>query len=248
MAGKRRRPAPPSGVREPSRASDRAAELAGLCSYLQSTAEQERTALARALHDELGGLLIGARMEASWLEEQLSASDPALRSRCKQVQERLAGAVDIMRRLEEGLRPALLDNLGLEAALNWRIADCRARAGLRCLERYPTPAPDFAPHAAIAIFRIVEQALDNVVRHARARELEVCLAVQSSWLIVTVRDDGEGLAAGRLKSAGARGGLAAMRHRAEALGGEWHLQQPAGGGTRIEVRLPLARVLRKGAA
>jgi signal transduction histidine kinase len=235
-------------VRKQPFAAGRAAELAGLCSYLQSTAEEERAALARALHDELGGLLIGARMETSWLEQQLPASDPALRARCKQVQERLAGAVDIMRRLEEGLRPALLDNLGLEAALSWQVADCRARAGLRCLERYPTPAPDFAPHAAIAIFRIIEQALGNVVRHARARELEVSLAVQSSWLIVTVRDDGEGLPAERLKTAGTRGGLAAMRHRAEALGGEWRLQQPAGGGTRIEVRLPLARVLRKGGA
>jgi signal transduction histidine kinase len=224
----------------------RTEELSELSTHLQSLAEQEKTALSRELHDELGGLLVAARMDVSWLEERLAGGDPEVQGYFRRVQEALQSGVDIKRRVIESLRPTLLDNLGLVPALHWQVGESCERAGLRHIERYPQEELALSPQASIAVFRIVQEALTNVLKHARARSVEVSVEVQPPWLLVRVRDDGVGLPPERLRALGSYG-LAAMRQRARALGGHWHLYCPPEGGTRIEVRLPLERVLAEGA-
>ena len=219
----------------------RTEELSELSTHLQSVAEQEKAALARELHDELGGLLVAARMDLSWLEERVASGDPEVRSYFRRVQDALQSGVDIKRRVIESLRPTLLDNLGLVSALRWQVAETCERAGLRHLERYPDELL-LTPQASIAVFRIVQEALANILKHACASAVEVTVEVDEPWLLVRVRDDGVGVPQERLLTLRAHG-LAAMRHRARGLGGHWHLQRPAAGGTQIEVRLPLARVL-----
>jgi signal transduction histidine kinase len=220
----------------------RTEELSELSTHLQSLAEQEKTALSRELHDELGGLLVAARMDLSWLEERLGSPDPEVRGYFRRVQDALQSGVDIKRRVIESLRPTLLDHLGLVPALRWQVAESCGRAGLRAIERYPQPEPVLTPQAAIAVFRIVQEALTNVLKHARARSVEVSLEVRPPWLIVRVRDDGVGLAPERLRALRSYG-LAAMRQRARALGGQWQVRSPPEGGTGVEVRLPLDEVL-----
>ncbi len=220
----------------------RTEELSELSTHLQSVAEQEKAALSRELHDELGGLLVAARMDLSWLEERVGGGDPEVRSYFQRVHEALQAGVDIKRRVIESLRPTLLDNLGLVPALRWQVADTCERAGLRHLERYPEEELPLTPQASIAVFRIVQEALANVLKHARATAVEVTVEVAEPWLLVRVRDDGVGVPPERLLALRAHG-LAAMRQRARGLGGHWHVQRPASGGTMIEVRLPLARVL-----
>jgi signal transduction histidine kinase len=222
----------------------RTAELSELSTHLQSMAEQEKAALSRELHDELGGLLVAARMDLSWLEERVASGDAEVRSYFQRVQNALQSGVDIKRRVIESLRPTLLDNLGLVPALRWQVGEMCERAGLRHLERYPDELA-LTPEASIAVFRIVQEALANILKHARASAVEVTVEVGGPWLLVRVRDDGVGVPLERLLTLRAHG-LAAMRHRARALGGHWQVQRPAAGGTQIEVQLPLARVLAPG--
>jgi len=220
----------------------RTEELSELSSHLQSVAEQERSALSRELHDELGGLLVAARMDLSWLEERVASSDPEVRGYFKRVHEALQSGVDIKRRVIESLRPTLLDNLGLVPALRWQVAESCERGALKYRERYPQEELPLSPQASIAVFRIVQEALANVLKHARATSVEVTVEVAEPYLLVRVRDDGIGVPPERLLVLRSHG-LAAMRQRARGLGGYWHMQRPAAGGTQIEVRLPLARVL-----
>jgi signal transduction histidine kinase len=220
----------------------RTAELSELSTHLQSLAEQEKSALSRELHDELGGLLVAARMDVSWIEERLGTQEPEVQAHFRRVHEALQSGVDVKRRVVENLRPSLLDNLGLFPALRSQIAESCARAGLKCIERFAQEELRLTPEASITVFRIVQEALTNIVKHARARTVEVSIEQVAPWLVLRIRDDGVGLPLERLRALRAHG-LAAMRQRAAGLGGQWQVRRPLSGGTEIEVRLPLERVL-----
>ena len=220
----------------------RTEELSELSTHLQSLAEQEKSALSRELHDELGGLLVAARMDVSWIEERVKSEDPDVQAHFLRVHEALQSGVDMKRRVVENLRPSLLDNLGLFPALRSQVADSCGRAGLRSIERYPNEELHLTPDSSITVFRIVQEALTNIVKHARAQRVEVTVEPRAPWLILRIRDDGVGLPLERLRALRSHG-LAAMRQRAAGLGGHWQVRRPAGGGTEVEVRLPLERVL-----
>jgi signal transduction histidine kinase len=220
----------------------RTEELSELSTHLQSLAEQEKSALSRELHDELGGLLVAARMDVSWIEERLKPQDPDVQAHFRRVHEALQSGVDVKRRVVENLRPSLLDNLGLFPALRSQVADACGRAGLRCIEHYPSEELRLTPDSSITVFRIVQEALTNIVKHARAQRVEVAVEPRAPWLVLRIRDDGIGLPLERLRALRSHG-LAAMRQRAAGLGGQWQVRRPASGGTEIEVRLPLERVL-----
>jgi signal transduction histidine kinase len=219
----------------------RTEDLSELSTHLQSLAEKEKSALSRELHDELGGLLVAARMDVSWIEEKVGTSDPELLAHFKRLQDALLEGVDLKRRVVENLRPTLLDNLGLVPALRWQVADSCGRAGLACVEHYPRAELNLVPEAAIAIFRIVQESLTNILRHAQAHNVEVAVETQGKSLVIAVRDDGVGLPDDRHEALRSHG-LAAMRHRAIALGGQLRASRLAVGGTQIEVRLPLDRI------
>jgi signal transduction histidine kinase len=219
----------------------RTEDLTDLSTHLQAMAEKERSALAHELHDELGGLLVAARMDVSWIEERVGGAYPELMAHFRRLQEALQEGVDLKRRVVENLRPTLLDNLGLLPALRWQVADSCGRAGLRCTENYPREELNLIPEASIAIFRIVQESLTNILKHAQARNVEVAIETQAESLVITVRDDGVGLPDARREALQSHG-LAAMRHRATALGGELRISRLATRGTQIEARLPLARI------
>jgi signal transduction histidine kinase len=225
----------------------RTEELSDLSTHLQSLAEQEKSALSRELHDELGGLLVAARMDVSWLEDRLATHDPEMQAHFKRVHEALQAGVDVKRRVVENLRPTLLDNLGLLPALRWQVAETCGRAGLKYVERYPPTELQLTPEASIAIFRMVQESLTNVLKHARAQSAEISLELLGAWLVLRVRDDGVGIPLERLHAPRSHG-MAAMRHRASGLGGRWQVRRAAPRGTEIEVRFPLERVLAQPAA
>ena len=221
--------------------SRRTQDLSALSTQLQSIAEKEREALSHELHDELGGLLVAARMDISWLEERVPLTDPDVQAHFQRVHEALQAGVELKRRVVENLRPTLLDNLGLFAALRWQIADSCGRGGLQYQERYPAAELNLVPEAAIAIFRIVQESMTNVLKHARARSVEVRVDTQEQWLVISVKDDGIGLPVDTGRAQRAHG-LAAMRHRVTGLGGQWRISRGASQGTEVEVRLPLGRI------
>jgi signal transduction histidine kinase len=222
--------------------AERTAELTALSTHLQEISEQEKYALSRELHDELGGLLVSARMDLSWLERKLPTDDPAVTQRFRRIQESLTAGVNLKRRVVEELRPTLLDNMGLFAALRWQVKEACTRSGLKCTERYPEEELQLLPQAAIAIFRTVQEALTNILKHAGATSFDVEVETHEHELVLQISDDGRGLSADRLKSLGSHG-LAAMRHRIESLGGRFKISNLPSGGALVAARVPLDRIL-----
>src|SRR5208283_4301755 len=164
----------------------RTRELAALSTHLQGVSEQEKAALSRELHDELGGLLVAARMDLSWLQQRLPASDAAIEQRFKRIHEYLSAGVDLKRRVVEELRPTLLDNMGLYSALRWQFKETCRRAGLRCSETIPEIELPVNPDAAIGVFRVAQEALTNVLKHAEAKSADLTVQVEDEMFILRV--------------------------------------------------------------
>jgi signal transduction histidine kinase len=221
---------------------ERTRELVELSTHLQSVAEREKASLARELHDELGGLLVGARMDISWVEQHFAKNDPDLKQRLIRVQQNLSAGVDLKRRIIEELRPTLLDNVGLFAALRWQLKETCGNAGLNCTESYPEDEPPFKSEASIALFRIAQEALSNILKHANAKTVDLSVDMDEETLLMRISDDGSGIPAGRFLASGSHG-LASMRHRVRALGGRLDLRSPTSGGTLLFVQIPIANAV-----
>ena len=217
---------------------ERTAALTDLSNYLQTVREEERAKLARDIHDELGGILVSAKMDVNWAEERVRRADATAAAKLERALKTLDEGVQIKRRIIEELRPTLLDNLGLSAALEWQLHEICDRAGLAC--EIATPEDDSAipPNVAIALFRILQEALTNVIKYAQAHRVAVDLAVADGSVMLVIEDDGVGIpdnAQGNRLSHGISG----MRQRVRALQGEFSIRRRREGGTLIEVHVPL---------
>jgi signal transduction histidine kinase len=223
----------------------RTADLSALSSHLQQVREQEKGDLARELHDELGGLLVAAKMDVTWLRRKVGAEDPDSRVRWERILGALDSGVDLKRRVVEQLRPTLLDNMGLFAALRWQLQESCGRVGLKCEDVMPEHELAISSEAAIAIFRIAQEAMTNIIKHSRATAVELRVVQSVEELLLIIRDNGVGVVLSRTRSVGSHG-LLSMRHRVDALGGSWSMAPGiAGSGTEIKVRLPLERIQAK---
>ena len=217
---------------------DRTAALTELSNYLQTVREEERAKLARDIHDELGGILVSAKMDVNWAEERVRRADPAAAVKLERALKTLDDGVQIKRRIIEELRPTLLDNLGLSAALDWQLHEICDRAGIACAIATPEDDSAIPPAVAIALYRILQEALTNVIKYARASRVDVDLAIVEGSVMLVIEDDGVGIpdnAQGNRLSHGISG----MRQRVRALRGEFSIGRRPEGGTTIEVHVPL---------
>lgn len=218
---------------------ERTEELSSLSTHLQVSSEREKAQLARDLHDELGGILTSAKIDIAWLEGHSKAADPDVVPRLKRLATVLDEAVDLKRRVVENLRPSLLDHLGLGAALEWHVNETCRKAGLNSELRIRLDDGEAVPpDMAIAIYRLVQEGLVNVVNHAKASSVEVSLERVPGGYRLRLADNGVGIVGFRPEAMSH--GLAGMRHRALALGGRFDLATAPGGGTRIEAWFPVA--------
>ncbi|MGH8227370.1 MAG: sensor histidine kinase [Steroidobacteraceae bacterium] len=213
----------------------RTRELSDLATHLQDLAEAEKTALARNLHDELGGLLTAAKMDLSWLLTRMSG-DAALQQRLQQLGSALDEAMDVKRRVVEDLRPSLLDHFGLATALGAHLDALCAKSHLECefedLGDCETPKD-----IAIVLFRVAQEGLSNVLRHAGARHVRLALASTPRSYRLELNDDGRGFDPAGPEFRWSHG-ITAMRHRVRALGGSLELDSSPGRGTTLRVELP----------
>ncbi|MEZ5499075.1 MAG: histidine kinase [Steroidobacteraceae bacterium] len=216
----------------------RTSELASLTSHLQSSVEEEKANLARELHDELGGLLVSAKMDLNQLKSVLPANDEQSAARVARMDKALADGVRFKRRIVEELRPTLLDNLGLIPALRWQVEQACAAAGLNHELNLPEEEPAILPQTRIGLFRIVQEALNNIMKHASASTVWLDVALEETHLRLSIADDGVGLKDEVMRGKGGHG-LTGMRHRVRGMGGRLMLGQRAGGGTLIEVIVSL---------
>lgn len=220
----------------------RTRELTALSTHLQGVSEQEKSALSRELHDELGGLLVAARMDLSWLQQRMPTADPAIEQRFKRIHDSLSAGVDLKRRVVEELRPTLLDNMGLFTALRWQFKETCRRTGLRCTEVIPELEMKFNPDAAIGVFRIAQEALTNILKHAEARSADLSITIASDTFTLRISDDGKGIPSAAPATSTSHG-LASMRHRIAGLGGIGEVRRGDPGGTIVTVSIPLSRML-----
>jgi signal transduction histidine kinase len=220
-------------------AEERNREMVELSTHLQSVAEREKASLARELHDELGGLLVGAHMDISWAEQHLGDGDSEVKQRLRRVRQSLSAGVDLKRRIIEELRPTLLDEVGLFAALRWQMKETCGQAGLKCIESYPSEEPAFTSEAAIALFRVAQEAFTNILKHSAATTVDITLNTVADDLVMQISDDGKGIPADRLSAVGSHG-VVSMRHRIRALNGRLDIRSSASGGTVLLIQIPAA--------
>jgi signal transduction histidine kinase len=216
--------------------NERTGELNELSTHLQRSAEQDRAALARDLHDELGGILTSAKMDLEWLRTHATHAPEALK-RFVQLSEMLDDAVSVKRRVVENLRPSLLDNLGLAPALEWYITENCSKGGLTCTLNLAEELGVISPDASIALFRIVQEGTTNALRHAKAKNFSASLHIEGKNIHLVLEDDGLGLPA-TFNPAKMSHGLSGIRQRARSLGGDAIWKSAPRKGTTITVIIP----------
>jgi signal transduction histidine kinase len=212
-------------------------ELTVLATHLQTVREDERSRLARELHDELGGLLTAAKLDVARIKNRLvAAGTPDMAERIGHLVKTLDAGIALKRRIIEDLRPSSLSNLGLKPALQILCSEFAKRSEIEVVTQLDDVP--LAEDTALSVYRLVQEALTNVAKYARAHRVEVELHAYDGKAVVTVADDGCGFDFDRQRSAGH--GLAGMRFRVHSGGGTMTLRSAVGHGTRIVAALPLA--------
>jgi signal transduction histidine kinase len=218
----------------------RTRQLKELAQHLQTIREDERSRLARELHDELGALLTAAKLDAARLKSRLGkTTTPEILERLAHLNETLNGGIALKRRIIEDLRPSSLSNLGLVAALEILIREFGQRSEVAA--KHELEHVDLSPAAQLTVYRLVQEALTNVAKYAKAREVKVTLAgVDAEHVRVAVEDNGVGFDSAVQRAA--THGLIGMRYRVEAEGGSMRLESTPGKGTLIEAILPVTDI------
>jgi signal transduction histidine kinase len=212
----------------------RTAKLTELALHLQTAREDERGRLARDLHDELGAFLTSAKLDAARIKSRLAGTAPEALERLAHLVETLNSGIAMKRRIIEDLRPSALDNLGLVSALEILAREFAEQSGV---EVHAALEPvDLEADAELVVFRLVQEAVTNIAKYAKAQHVWVSLTMAARQVHISVRDDGAGFDTTARSAAGH--GLAGMRFRVEAGGGSLSLQSAPGQGTLIRVSLP----------
>jgi PAS domain S-box-containing protein len=228
-------------------------QLRELSAYSETVREEERTRIAREVHDELGSLLVALKMDVNWMDKRLSeqtqrtpheaeAMRTRLRSKCRNMSGLIERAVDNVGRIITDLRPSILDHQGLWAALEWQAHEFAQSAELELdwsmqgTEGVELPEPE-----AMAVFRIFQEMLSNVARHAQATALTVRIQVDTKVLTIAVQDNGCGASALAFEAPTAYG-VMGMRERARHFGGQLDISSKIGLGSSFTLRVPLSKI------
>jgi PAS domain S-box-containing protein len=215
------------------------ARLAELTAHIEQVKEQERTRIAREIHDDLGGNLTAIKMALAMLSARLPDDQPALIEKAAYVDDLVDRTIEAVHRISLDLRPTTLD-LGLVAALEWQAREFEKQMGIAVVMRCPDKDIELDPDHATALFRIFQEALTNIAKHAGATRVTVSLRRQRQHLTLSICDNGRGIQpADRLKPQSF--GLRGMSERARALGGTLALSAAPGGGTMVTIKIRLAQ-------
>ena len=219
--------------------------MRALSASLQSAREEEGTRIAREIHDELGGALTSLKWDLESLQKVVSESnDPsllqALHGKVEAMLRLSETTISAVRRISSELRPSVLDDLGLAAAIEWQARQFQTRTGIICHCEGSVENLDLDREQSTAIFRILQEALTNILRHAQATRVDIAIKEEASDIVLTVSDNGRGITAderSRLQSLG----LLGMRERAYLVGGEIDIIGVDAQGTVVTVRVPSAK-------
>jgi PAS domain S-box-containing protein len=213
-------------------------QLRNLADHLQSVREQERTSIARKIHDELGQALTALKMDISWLGKKLPNDQESLIKKAKSISTLTDMTIKTVKRITAELRPGLLDDLGLVAAIEWQVEEFQNRTGLTCKSVIDREGIAVDEKRSTTIFRILQEALTNVARHAQATRVTVSLKEKNGGLYLLVRDNGKGITKEQISDPQSFG-LMGMRERVRMWGGEVKFSGRPGKGTTVVVRMPV---------
>jgi signal transduction histidine kinase len=212
-------------------------QLRDLASHLQSIREEERSQIAREIHDELGQALTALKMDVHWLRHKLPKDQVLLSGKIKSMSGLIDTTVQSVRRISSELRPKLLDDLGLSAAMEWQANEFMSRAGIECHISSEPEDIILDQARSTAFFRIFQETLTNIARHAQATEVEVMLQEDTEAVELVVRDNGKGITESQIANAKSLG-IIGMRERVHSLGGDLKIAGVPKKGTTVEVRIP----------
>jgi PAS domain S-box-containing protein len=213
-------------------------EIRQLTDYIQNIREEERSHMAREIHDELGQQLTVLKMDVSWLNKRIGHSDDPIRQKLKSLTEMLDGTVKTVRRISAELRPSLLDDLGLIAAIDWHLKEFEKRSGVET--EFEEPSLDLAVPDTVktGLYRIFQESLTNVARHADSHKVKVSLHQDNQHLVLSIADDGIGFEKQTTKDK-RTWGILGMKERTEMMGGTYEISSQPGKGTVVIVSVPV---------
>jgi len=215
-------------------------QLRALSVYLQSVREEERTRIAREVHDELGQALTSCKLDLSWIATKLPRDCRPLLEKTRSLMSHIDSTIQTVRRISSELRPGVLDHLGLAAALEWQANDFQNRTGIKCEVHTNLRDTLLDQNLSTTLFRIFQETLTNVIRHAGATHVGVELKRSDNEILLEVKDNGRGISRSEAQNTRSMG-LLGMRERAALLGGTFKIGRVGGsGGTRVQVSVPFA--------
>jgi signal transduction histidine kinase len=212
-------------------------QFRNLSRHLQGAREEERKSIAREIHDDLGQRLTLHKLQLTLLEQDLSTVDTALGARCTVMAGEIDATIQSVKRIISQLRPGVLDDLGLTAAIEWQTEEFQRHTGIACVSRITPPDITLDPERSTALFRIFQETLTNVARHAGADRVHITLSADADGITMEISDNGCGISAAAIERP-ASFGLMGMRERASYFGGSIRLYGTPGEGTRVMVHFP----------
>jgi signal transduction histidine kinase len=208
-----------------------------LTARLQSIREEERTRIARELHDELGQSLTALKLDVEWIRKRLHNTQADVMSKTSSLISLIDSTIEAIRRIAAELRPGILDDLGFLTALEWQVRETGQRTGLACTVKVDEGRIELDRERSTAMFRILQEALTNIVRHAEATRAEVSLVATDDRIIMEVRDNGKGITLPVFAGTHSLG-ILGMQERARMVGGTVDIEPVASGGTCVRVTMP----------
>ena len=218
-------------------------QLRNLTSYLQRVGEVERTNIAREIHDELGQTLTVLKMDLSWLSRRLADNQISLIEKTEAMSHLINATIQTVKKISTELRPGLLDDLGLSAAIEWQAEEFQKRTGIKSKISVEPKDITFDRDRNTALFRIFQETLTNIARHAGATEVSVSLKQRAGRIELTVRDNGRGITEEELTNPKSFG-LIGIRERVKIFGGNNIIKGVPGQGTTVTVRMPVRDMMR----
>jgi PAS domain S-box-containing protein len=208
-----------------------------LTSHLQNVREEDRAHIAREIHDELGQQLTVLKMDVSWVNKKLGTTDELIKQKMKDLLVMLDETVKTVRRISSELRPSLLDDLGLTAAMEWQLHEFKKRSGIKTSFSAPELEIKLPDMIKTGLFRIFQESLTNVVRHSYAKKLKISLEHKDSNFVLTIADDGKGFDKDKVANKRTLG-ILGMKERTSMIGGIYDISSTPGKGTTVVVSIP----------
>jgi two-component system, NarL family, sensor histidine kinase UhpB len=209
-------------------------QFQALAERLRRAREEERTRVSRDLHDQIGQILTAIKLDLTWMNRRLPKASEELRERLRSTIGLLNEGVQSVRKICSGLRPGVLDDLGLAAAIEWQANEFSSRTGIDCMVSVPAADLTLDGDQATEFFRIFQECLTNIIRHAEAKTVRVILDEQDGELVLTVADDGKGFVESDVSESL---GFLGMKERAQVCGGNLEIASSPGNGTIITLRV-----------